>query len=135
MGCGNSTPAASVVQIAEPSKPAPAVPETAASKPSGASLSVVFNGPCDPLGRPVVVDGLSRGAPRSNKVETSAHKSPEPAAAPAGKAAAAAVVNSGSPAPTVCIGINGFGRIGRLVTRAAFAHKGKGVTVWRAPSL
>jgi hypothetical protein len=135
MGCGNSTPAASGVEIAEPSKPAPAVPKTASSKPSGASLSVVFNGPCDPLGRPVVLDGLSRGAPQSNKVESSAHKSAEPAAAPAGKAAAAAGVSSDSLAPTVRIGINGFGRIGRLVTRAAFAHKGKGVTVWRAPSL
>ena len=81
-----------------------------------------------------MLDGLARGAPRTGAtytisldVSAGQHAKPPREAAPPAEAAAAGT--AGSQAPSVRIGINGFGRIGRLVTRAAFARKGKGVTV------
>lgn len=121
--------------------PTPAAP-AAAPAAAGLALSVEYKGPCDPLGRPLVLDGLSRGAPKPGvsyaismadpTVNGAAAQPPATAAPPAETAAAA---SAKVPAQTVCIGINGFGRIGRLVTRAAFSSKGKGVTVsWLSSS-
>jgi glyceraldehyde 3-phosphate dehydrogenase len=54
---------------------------------------------------------------------------PSPAPATSAATAAPASAVAATAVPGVRIGINGFGRIGRLVTRAAFSAMGKGVTV------
>jgi hypothetical protein len=119
------------------SKPAstPTAPATAPAA-AGTALSVEYKGPCDPLGRPLVLDGTSRGAPKAGATyaismadpPAAAVQPPETAPPSTEKAAAASAQLS---AQTVCIGINGFGRIGRLVTRAALSNQNRGVTVSR----
>ena len=48
------------------------------------TLSIEYTGPCDPLGRPIVMDGLARGAPKGGKKKS---KSDEKAAKFAAKQA------------------------------------------------
>jgi len=54
-------------------------------------LSIEYTGPCDPLGRPIVMDGLARGAPKGGKKKS---KSDEKAAKFAAKQAAKAAAEA-----------------------------------------
>ena len=142
MGCGSSTPQAEPVPIpqtvtAAPAKSAPAnapgpKPVTAASPAAQqhalAAVSDTEHSPCDAMGRPIILDGVSRGAPPSvGPASVPAQPQGQPTKdAGAPQAQAAPPTAAGRVVP---IGINGFGRIGRLVTRAAFANAGKGVSV------
>ena len=55
------------------------------------ALSIEYKGPCDPLGRPIVNDGLARGAPKGGKKKGKAdEKAAKFAAKQAAQAAAAA---------------------------------------------